>query len=279
VAWFGNEYPCGKHVIWTQQRKEGNWVAGSTPPLPKGTSPIVADTEQQAIAAVRNAIGTTHPNYFGMDEAINRFRRHKPDAFQGSDYVGAHGERRTKMDASTAIDAILTADQAVAWNKQSDPPQALRDLQKAFRTIGKTNPVMPTWMEYDDLSTVIEGEAGPGFIAAAAKFTMGHHASGLQGMKLAMGHKRFNWAVATYLPFLWQPDVHMFLKPVVTKDYAERIGHPFWIEYRQGLEADVYDSLLDLADHTRIALTTCGLTPIDNIDVQSFIWVVGAYPA
>ena len=44
------------------------------------------------------------------------------------------------------------------------------------------------------------------------------------------------WTVATYLPYLWQPERHMFLKPEVSKDYAARVGHPFASVYEPGLK-------------------------------------------
>ena len=28
------------------------------------------------------------------------------------------------------------------------------------------------------------------------------------------------WTVVSYLPYLWRPDMHMFLKPEATKDFA-----------------------------------------------------------
>jgi len=278
MSWVGNEYPYGKHVIWTQKRMS-DWVAGSTPPLPKGAGPIVAPTEQQAIAGVRNVIETMHPNYFGMAQAITRFRRHKPDAFQGPDYTGPVGERLTKIEASTRINAILTANDADigALADENLPLAGLKRFKTDFRRAGMTNPLMPSWQEFNDLATVIESGQGRNFIEAAASFTNGHYASGLQGMKTAMGSKRFTWPIASYLPFLWRPEYHMFLKPQITTDYAERVGHPFWIEYKQGITAEVYTSLLDLVAHTRQTLIANKLAPTDNIDIQSFIWVVGAY--
>ena len=67
----------------------------------------------------------------------------------------------------------------------------------------------------------------------------------------------------------------MFLKPQVTCDYAERVGHPFAHDNQSGLEVSVYESLLDLAARTRTLLED--QDPRDNIDIQSFIWVVGDY--
>ena len=83
------------------------------------------------------------------------------------------------------------------------------------------------------------------------------------------------WTVATYLPYLWLPEQHMFLKPEVTKDYAARVGHPFASIYEARLNFDVYASLLELVDRTTDELDD--LKPRDGIDIQSFIWVVGDY--
>ncbi|NOG73922.1 hypothetical protein [Roseicella sp. DB1501] len=88
-------------------------------------------------------------------------------------------------------------------------------------------------------------------------------------------HDSAKWTVVTYLPFLWRPEAHMFLKPQATQDFAARIGHAFTHAYEAGLDMAVYESLLDLAGRTQAELHALG--PRDRIDVQSFIWVVGAY--
>lgn len=88
-------------------------------------------------------------------------------------------------------------------------------------------------------------------------------------------HKVATWPAVTYLPFLWKPNAHMFLKPEVTKDYAARVGHMFAYEYSSELSAPVYECLLDLTVATEAELAE--LYPADRIDVQSFIWVVGKY--
>jgi hypothetical protein len=67
----------------------------------------------------------------------------------------------------------------------------------------------------------------------------------------------------------------MFLKPQVTRDFADRVGHEFGRSYSPRFEASVYNSLLSLASATEQAIGS--LQPADRIDVQSFIWVVGAY--
>ncbi len=67
----------------------------------------------------------------------------------------------------------------------------------------------------------------------------------------------------------------MFLKPEVTRDFAARVGHPFADAYAPDLCPSVYDALLDFVRATEEALID--LRPVDRINVQSFIFVVGRY--
>ena len=88
-------------------------------------------------------------------------------------------------------------------------------------------------------------------------------------------HDSAKWTVATYLPFLWRLEAHIFLKPEVTKDFATRVGHRFAFEYERRLKLPVYESLLDLKEKTGQQIKD--LVPRDGIDIQSFIWVIGDY--
>ena len=67
----------------------------------------------------------------------------------------------------------------------------------------------------------------------------------------------------------------MFLKPQVTVDFAERVGHPFAYQYAATCEAPIYQNLLTLVGDLEQKIAA--LQPRDRIDVQSFIWVVGKY--
>ena len=63
-------------------------------------------------------------------------------------------------------------------------------------------------------------------------------------------HDAAKWTVVTYLPFLWRPEAHMFLKPEVTNEFAVGVGHRFADDYEARLDIGVYESLLDLAERT-----------------------------
>ena len=90
-----------------------------------------------------------------------------------------------------------------------------------------------------------------------------------------MPHDCAKWTVATYLPFLWRPEAHMYLKPRATKCCALWVGHPFASVYGTQLEFDVYSSFLDLTVEASNELSD--LEPRDRIDIQTLIWVVGDY--
>lgn len=116
----------------------------------------------------------------------------------------------------------------------------------------------------------------PEIALPAARFRTGDLKAGLQQMQRALKpHAVARWTAVTFLPFLWRPDAHMFLKPEVTRDFPSRVGHSFASEYGSDLDVRVYERLLDLAGKTESEVAD--LRPQDRIDVQGFIWVVGSY--
>ena len=95
------------------------------------------------------------------------------------------------------------------------------------------------------LRDVLRGPAADDFVRAAARFTLGEGRPALLDVEHALkAHDCAKWTGATYLPFLWRPEAHMFLKPEVTKDFAARGGHRFTSDYEPRLEFAVYESLL-----------------------------------
>jgi len=80
------------------------------------------------------------------------------------------------------------------------------------------------------------------------------------------------WPVLTVFPFIAQPAVHMYLKPTVTRVAAQAYDYPF--EYAPRPSWRTYASLLDFAATVRRDVRD--LRPRDQIDIQSFIWVLGS---
>ena len=80
------------------------------------------------------------------------------------------------------------------------------------------------------------------------------------------------WPLLTVWGFIAQPDVHVFLKPNVTRTAAREYGFDF--QYKSRPSWDTYASLLAFAEQVRLDVRD--LRPRDMIDIQSFIWVQGS---
>ena len=207
--------------------------------------------------------GKANPKYFGFDGARARFLRFFPNGFHSKGYTDA--ERDYKVAAKQRLDETAPLEQAV---NASGLGEAVLGVFRA------TNLLSP--FEKVRLQDVLRGPRADDFVRGAARFALGEGKPALLDIERALKpHESAKWTAATYIPFLWRPEDHMFLKPEVTKDFAARVGHRFASDYEARLDVAVYESLLDLASKTAVELAE--LKPRDRIDVQSFIWVVGGY--
>ena len=80
------------------------------------------------------------------------------------------------------------------------------------------------------------------------------------------------WPLVTVFGFLAQPDIHFFLKPMVTRAAAREYGFDF--RYASKPSWETYANLLEFADVVRDDLGE--MKPRDMIDIQSFLWVQGS---
>jgi hypothetical protein len=207
--------------------------------------------------------GKDDPRYFGYAGARTRFLKFFPNGFRSDDC--AEGERNYKVAAKSKLDHAAPLEAALAGSGYGEA------VLSAYRA---TNLLSP--FETTRLQDVLRGPDADAVVRAAAAFAQDADAHSLGRLESALRPcESAKWTVATYLPFLWRPERHMFLKPEVTRDYAARVGHPFASIYEARLTFGVYVSLLDLVERTGRELAD--LEPRDRIDIQSFIWVVGAY--
>lgn len=225
---------------------------------------IHGDDPDQLWAKLRAEVGKASPAYFGLDGARTRFLHLFPEGFEGTTF--ADEERNYKTKVAQFLKANLPWTSALGATAE--------DANVALKAFGKANLLSP--FEAARLGDLFKTKDGPAFVRAAAQIADGAISEGLKAMsELGKRHGKLSWPMATYLPFFWRPETHMFLKPEVTRDFAERIGHSFAQVYRPQLDAEVYRSVLDLAGAVRREMAD--LNPRDLIDVQSFIWIVGAY--
>jgi hypothetical protein len=226
--------------------------------------PISGGDPDEVWKRLRNEVGKASPEYFGYEGAKARFLSIMPFGFQDKRYVD--NERMYKVATQRfAADRLPLARASAAMHD---------DAVEASRVYSKTN--LLSQFEHARMQEILKGDEGPAFVTAAAAFAEGDRAAALFEMNSILSkHGSPSWPAVTYLPFFWLPQSNMFLKPAVTRDFAERVGHPFAREYSSQLHVDVYASLLDLAEETEMAIAD--LRPVDRIDVQSFIWVIGGY--
>lgn len=229
----------------------------------KRIGPFEDTDPERAWATVIRELAKISPSYFGYDGATARFLRLFPEGFTGAAF-GAR-ERDYKIEARQLLLTTMPVDRALHATE--------KDWEVVARVFSKTN--MLSQFEQARTRDVLKGAKGAAFIRAAAAFAEGDESA----LALIAGafreHGQFSWPAMTYLPYLWYPDRHMFLKPQVTKDFAQRVGHSFAQEYSADPDPRVYGSLLNLTLEATSGLSA--LAPRDNIDLQSFIWIVGAY--
>jgi len=224
---------------------------------------IDGDDPSKLWTELRAAAGRASDAYFGFDGARARFRQFFPHGFRSPAFEEA--ERNYKLKAKAKLDAAAPLEQALIGSGLGEA---------ALSAYRGTNLLSP--FEKTRLQPLLCGPDADPFIQAAARFTIGEIEPALETMdRLLARHDNAKWTVVTYLPFLWRPDEHMFLKPMVTQQFAERVGHPFAHEYSPALESAVYASLRDLMAQT--AREVADLEPRDNIDLQSLVWIAGEY--
>lgn len=206
---------------------------------------------------------TTSPSFFGFDGARARFLKIFPEGFAEPAY--RERERDYKVAAHKRLNELVSPETAATGSAFGET------ILSMFRATNLLFPIEKTRMQ-----NVLRGSTGDDFVRGAARFTLGDIKDGLVQMKAALEpHDVAKWTVVTYLPYLWRPEQHMMLKPQVTCDFAERVGHRFAVDYSPELVPSVYEALLDLTQTTTREIAA--LEPADHIDIQSFVWVVGAY--
>lgn len=219
-----------------------------------------AETVWQELLA---SVGTLDPNYIGYEGALTRFLSIFAEGFEDPGYA-AH-ERAYKDKARARLLATLSPEAAAESSGQGE----------AILAVFRATNLLSTF-EQIRVQELLRGKNADAFIRAAGRFTLTGSALTLKAMEAALKpHDAATWPVVTYLSYLWAPGTHMFLKPTVTQDFARRVGHPFRDAYESQITLGVYESLLDLAARTEAGIAE--MKPRDRIDIQSFIWVVGAY--
>jgi hypothetical protein len=201
-----------------------------------------------------------------------KFLHYFPGGFRDPTYlewerdykVAAHRAWRARVEPALAADPTHAAAEAVKVESRTNllfsyEKMALRDAVKTPASARAFAQALTAFLE------------GPG--PPAARFDAWCAALGDLPRP---GTRVVTWPVVTVFGFLAQPKRHLFLKPRVTQRAAEAYDFPF--AYASRPSYATYESLLEFGRRVRADLAD--LAPRDQVDIQSFLWVLGSdeYP-
>jgi hypothetical protein len=203
-----------------------------------------------------------------------KFLRFFPGGFRDQTYID--WERGYKWKAHDQWEHTLSADMFRAKLRQG---KFLEIGAEAIRIESRTNLLFS--FEKMALRDALKTPAGAEVFATSLFALL--HSPGTPELKFeawcqavaSLPHKQsrvFTWPVVTVFGFIAQPDLHIFLKPTVTRVAAREYGVHF--HYRSRPSWETYSSLLNVA--RQVCHDLRDLRPRDMIDIQSFLWVRGS---
>jgi hypothetical protein len=228
----------------------------------RAEGPSVAQVE----ADLKSELLQLSNDFVDLPGAINLFRRAFPGGFHSGFYD--YYEREYKSKAATYVQWALAKErlkQLVSSNQDAEIAEA------AIRSLGQTN--LTSHYERIALRNALrKPSVSKEFGRALIELLYIDIGSGIDHLSSILGPENAaKWPVITYFPFLLRPDRDMLLKPDLAQRCAHRLGYE--LDYDTSPNAHTYRSYLGVIDHVRDGILS--LEPRDNIDVQTFMYVVG----
>lgn len=254
------------HVVVASQ--DDTFIALARNPDGVEVSRVEGNIQKEVETDIKQVLAPLSSKFVSFESAINLFKRAFPDGF-GSSFFEKY-EDYDKRTASTFVREALGQEKLKKLLADGDHA-AISKLAK--QAISKTNVASPfEIMKFGDfLKLPANSEAfAPGLydLLYGDNFDQSFEAV----TKILEKGQAAKWPIITYFPFMANPTKHMLLKPTVTQECALRLGFAF--DYNSRPNIETYRSLLGLTDHIRKGIAA--LEPRDNIDIQSFLYVVGS---
>ena len=211
-----------------------------------------------------------------FQESVELFHRLYPRYFEDDKYIDSPelGERAYKLEAHERWQAELGDGQAAALLASGETREFVKRLLAVEAKLNLLSVV-----EKSRLRDALKDEpAAHSFGEALLRATAGDAVDEASFEQLATAacslpavrSRVATWPVLTLFPFIARPDLHMFLKPEVTREFAEVVQ---WdLRYNAALNWKTYKSLIEMSSTLLMDLARYGAR--DMIDVQSFIWKV-----
>ena len=210
-------------------------------------------------------------------QAVSRFVADFPHAFDDPRYLKQERDYKWKAHSRVAAELLSARGRRIV---AEGPPAGLAQMLKAL--FGLTNLLAPAELIAVTDALRRDETAARAFGSAVLKLVDDGGERAFSGLVEATGGlpadpgraRVLTWPIVTILPFLAQPDRHMFLKPRQTQRIAE--AFTFDLSYSARPRWVTYDRLLTLSYRLLERLRPLGAR--DLIDVQSFMWVVAGWP-
>jgi hypothetical protein len=213
-----------------------------------------------------------------VSAAISLFKEIFPLGFKDPEYLGNKfsGERNYKLWAHQEWVKTLGNGQAEDLLKRGDIDELTRRAMSVLSRVNLLSPfenmaIRDALKDYESAKQFFTTLMSLLSDKKISKERFEIYVNTVCNLPQAKGKSRVaTWPVATILPFLAQPDRHMFLKPKKTQAAAKILA--FDLHYNPTPNWVTYESLLRMSEIYREKLKR--LAPNDNIDIQSFFWVV-----
>jgi hypothetical protein len=220
-----------------------------------------------------------------VPELIARFERDHPLRFEDPKYLGhggthGTGERIYKLEAREQLLSSLLAEPGRAALARHDGPEVARMISGVLK---KQN-LLATQEVIALADALGDSEAAIRYASALADYVrtprideaaFTAYLEAVERLPKKGVLRVVTWPIVTLLPYLAQPDRHMFLKPSVTKRAADAMGIDLLYSPEPNWKS--YERLLALTGELMRVLKPLGAR--DHIDVQSFIWVTLSEPS
>lgn len=219
-------------------------------------------TVEKLIELLEDEAAQLDTSFFGYKGAIDKFHEFFKEGFTDPRYLAK--ERDYKLMAKSKLENGASLEAALM--SEADPNSAISAIKATALIHRYEAPALISLLEND----------GKRFLHALSKFTVDTNKDTFNTVAVFLKkHDCAKWPCLTYFPFLWMPQKHMFLKPEVLKEFAERVGDDYQYKYNSNLQYSIYVSLLTMTDDTNKHIHD--LQPKDNIDTQGFIWTAIMY--
>jgi hypothetical protein len=209
-------------------------------------------------------------NRLTLKSLTDRFLQEFPQGFSDPKYLKE--ERNSKLDVHDVFQHQLGVDQTKDLLSRGETRMLVAKARSVLHEVHLLDPQFGVGPFQDAMQ---DENAATRFFKALVELlestsvnetAFAKYASVVCSLPAARGPVA-TWPIATVFPYIARPDIHMFLKPDVTKKAAETLG--FDLMYKSTLNWTTYERLLRMGKTYLDLLRSLGA--IDFVDIQSFI--------